>query len=107
MGGFILHQGATVLCVHGGQAQPTVPNPRVKVDGKPVVTQTAPHTVAGCPFLTPAGAPLPCVIAQWTVAATRVKVAGAPVLLKDSQAVCSPNGTGVNITSTQVKVKGT
>ena len=29
MPGFLLHVGATVLCAHGGQAQPTVPNPRV------------------------------------------------------------------------------
>ena len=31
MAGMLLHQGATVMCVHGGQAQPTSPNPRVKV----------------------------------------------------------------------------
>ena len=29
MPGPILHMGAAVLCAHGGQAQPTVPNPRV------------------------------------------------------------------------------
>ena len=28
MPGFLLHQGATVLCAHAGQATPTVPNPR-------------------------------------------------------------------------------
>ena len=31
MPGFLVHVGATVLCSHGGQAQPTVPNPRVTV----------------------------------------------------------------------------
>ncbi len=51
MPGFLLHQGATVLCMHGGQAQATAPNPRVMVVGQPVVTQTAPHVVAGCPFM--------------------------------------------------------
>ena len=107
MPGFLLHQGATVLCVHGGQVQPTAPNPRVKVAGQQVVTQPAPHTVAGCPFVNPAGAPQPCVTAQWISAATRVRVAGAPVLLQDSQAICTPNGTGVNIVVTQVRVKGT
>ncbi len=44
--------------------------------------------------------------AQWVMAATRVKSNGVPVLLQDSQAVCAPNGTGVNILVTQVRVKG-
>ena len=39
MPGPILHLGATVTCSHGGQAQPTAPNPRVLVSGQPVVTQ--------------------------------------------------------------------
>ena len=49
---------------------------------------------------------MPCVTAQWVSAATRVKAGGLPVLLQDSQAVCAPNGTGVNILVTQVRVKG-
>jgi len=104
MPGFLLHQGATVLCIHGGQAQATVPNPRVKVGGQPIVMQPAPWTVAGCPFV-PA-APMPCVTAQWVTAAMRIKSTGQPVLLQDSQAVCAPNGTPVNIVATQVRVKG-
>ena len=28
MAGFLLHQGAVVMCAHGGQATPPVPNPR-------------------------------------------------------------------------------
>jgi hypothetical protein len=106
MPGFLLHAGATVLCAHGGQAQATAPNPRVTVGGQPVVTQPAPHTVAGCPFSTPGG-PMPCVTAQWTVGATRVFAAGQPVLLADSQATCIPNGTPVTITVTQIRVRGT
>lgn len=107
MPGFLLHQSATIMCMHGGQAQATAPNPRVKVGGQPVVTQAAPHSVAGCPFTTPAGAPLPCVTAQWVTGATRVLAGGLPVLLQDSQAVCVPNGTGVTVVVTQVRVKGT
>ena len=105
MPGFLLHQGATILCSHGGQVQATASNPRVKVGGQPVVTQTAPHTVAGCPFSTPGG-PMPCVTAQWVTGALRVKVGGMPVLLQDSQAICVPNGTPVNIVMTQIRVKG-
>ncbi|HEY0737926.1 MAG TPA: PAAR-like protein [Herpetosiphonaceae bacterium] len=106
MPGFLLHQGATVICMHGGQAMPTAPNPRVKVSGQPVVTQSAPYTVAACPFNV-SGAPSPCVTAQWVTAATRVKAGGVPVLLQDSQAICAPNGTGVNILVTQTRVRGT
>jgi hypothetical protein len=105
MPGYLLHVGATVLCTHGGQAQPTVPNPRVKVGGQPIVTQSAPYTIAACPFTVPSG-PLPCVTAQWTMAAMRVTASGVPVLLQDSQATCVPNGTPVNIVVTQVRVKG-
>jgi len=106
MSGFLLHQGATVLCLHGGQAQPTVPSQRVKVNNQPIVSQSSPHTVAGCPYNI-SGAPVPCVTAQWVMAATRVKAGGVPVLLQDSQAVCTPNGTGLNIVVTQTRVKGT
>jgi len=107
MPGFLLHVGATVLCSHGGQAQPTVPNPRVRVGGQPVVTQPAPYVVAGCPFTTPAAVPLPCVTAQWVTAALRVRAGGQPVLLQDSQAVTVPNGVPLNVVATQVRVKGT
>jgi uncharacterized Zn-binding protein involved in type VI secretion len=102
MPGFILHQGAQVMCMHGGQAQPTVPVPTVTVAGSAVTTQTAPYAVAGCPFVSPA--PGPCVTAQWVSASTRVKVNGAPVLLFDSQAVCIPTGTGLLVVMSQQKV---
>jgi hypothetical protein len=105
MPGFLLHSGATVLCAHAGQAQPTLPDPRVKVSGQPVVTQAAPYTVAGCPFNV-SGAPVPCVTAQWVTAAIRVRAGGLPVLLQDSQAICAPNGTPLSIVMTQVRVKG-
>lgn len=103
MPGYLLHSGATVLCAHGGQAMPTVPSPRVRVGGQPITTLSGPYSVTACPFNT--GSPVPCVTAQWTVGATRVRSSGVPVLLQDSQAVCAPNGTPVNIVVTQVRVK--
>jgi uncharacterized Zn-binding protein involved in type VI secretion len=105
MPGFLLHLGAVVLCAHGGQAQPTSPNPRVLVTGQPVTTQGAPYTVAGCPFNV-SGAPSPCITGQWVTAATRVLAGGLPVLLLDSQAICAPNGTPLMITTTQTRVSG-
>ena len=107
MPGFLLHQGATVLCTHGGQAQAAVVNPRVLVNGQPTVLQPNPHVIAGCPFTTPGGTPQPCVTATWTTAATRVTSNGMPLLLMDSQATCAPNGTPVSIVSTQTRVTAT
>ena len=103
MPGFLIHVGTTVLCAHGGQAQPTVPNTRLVVNGAPTVTMAAPHTVAGCPMVTGA-TPTPCVTAQWMVGATRVFSNGQPVLLVDSQAVCVPNGTPVTAVVSQTRV---
>ena len=105
MPGFLLHQGAVVLCAHGGQAQPTAPNPKVTVLGQPIVTMPPPYTIAGCAFNV-SGAPSPCVTASWITAATRVTSNGQPVLLLDSQAICAPNGTPLTITTTQAKVSG-
>lgn len=105
MPGFILHQGATVLCAHAGQAQPTVTDLRVKVSGQPVVTQPGPYTIAGCTFPPPPAATGPCVTASWVSAAVRVKASGLPVLLQDSQAICTPTGTPLNVVVTQVRVK--
>lgn len=102
MPGFVLHAGATVMCMHGGQAQPTAPFPRVTLGGQPVVTQTAPYVIAACALT---GTPNPpCVTAQWVSAATRVMAGGAPLLLQDSQAVCTASGTGLNIVVTQLRV---
>ena len=107
MPGFLLHQGATVLCAHAGQAQPTVPNPRVKVGGQMIVTLPTVYTIAGCTMPPPTAGNGPCVTATFTVGATRVMAGGQPVLLQDSQAICTPTGTPLTIAVTQVRVKGT
>ncbi|HXJ64314.1 MAG TPA: hypothetical protein VNN79_11215 [Actinomycetota bacterium] len=106
MPGFVLHVGATVICAHGGQAQPTVPSPRVLVGGQPVTTQSAPYVVAGCAFVPPSGNG-PCVSAQWVTGATRVTAGGQPVLIQSGQAVCTPTGTPLTVVVTQVRVKAT
>jgi hypothetical protein len=105
MPGTLLHQGATVFCAHAGQAQPVVPNPRVRVSGQPIVTQTSLYAIAGC---TLASVPSPpCLTAQWVTAAVRVRANGVPVLLQDSQSLCAPTGTPLSIVVTQLRVRGT
>jgi len=104
MPGFLLHVGATVLCAHAGQAQPTVPNPRVMVNGMPSVTLSAPYVIAGCTLPPPPGANGPCVTAQWLVGTTRVFSNGQPLLVQSSQAICAPSGTPLMIVMTQTRV---
>jgi len=106
MAGYLLTVGSVVLCSHGGKAQPTVPSPRVKVMGQPIVTQAAPWVVAGCAFPPPIAANGPCVTAQWLLGAIRVKSMGIPVLLQDNQALCAPTGTPLMVVFTQPRVKG-
>jgi hypothetical protein len=105
--GFLLHLGATVLCAHAGQAQPTVPNPRVTVSGMPTVTAAAPYVVAGCTFPPPPNGNGPCLTAQWVTAAIRISSDGQPLLLLDSQAICAPTGTPLLIVATQTRATGT
>jgi hypothetical protein len=107
MPGFLLHVGATVLCSHAGQAQATVPNPRVTVSGQPTIAMTSPFVVAGCALPPPPGANGPCVSAQFTTAATRITSNGQPLLLLDSQALCVPTGTPLLVTVTQTRTTGT
>ncbi len=105
MPGFLLHLGATVTCVHGGTATPTVPNPRVTVSGQPTVALSSPYVVAGCTLPPNAGGP--CVTAQYVTGSTRVTSNGQPLLLIDSQAVCAPTGTPVLNLAAQTRVTGT
>jgi hypothetical protein len=105
MPGPVVHVGATVLCMHAGQAQPVTPFPRVLVSGMPVVTQATPYVVAGCGLT---GSPNPpCATAQWVTAALRVLAGGTPAVIQGSQAVCVPTGTGLNVVAVQPRVIAT
>jgi hypothetical protein len=107
MPGFLLDVSSTVMCSHAGQAEPTVPNPRVVVSGQPTVTIAAPYMVAGCAFPPPPNGNGPCVTAQFTTGSVRITSNGQPLLLLDSQAICAPTGTPLIISVTQVRVTGT
>ena len=107
MPGFLMHQGATVLCAHGGQSQPTVPNPRVMVSGMLTVLLSSPYVIAGCAFPPPPAANGPCVTAQYVVGSVRVTSMGQPLLLMDSQAICVPTGTPLLPLVTQTRVTAT
>ena len=91
MAGTLVQQGATVLCSHGGQAQPTAPNPRVTPGRAPAVSPAAPWTVAGCPLPPNAGGP--CVTAMWTAGTVRVRSSWASRSSSPTgTATCVPTG---------------
>lgn len=94
------------MCAHGGQAQATVPNPRVTVMGMPTVAMTSPYMVAGCAFPPPPNGNGPCISAQWVTGALRVTSMGQPLLVLSSQAICVPTGTPLMIAVTQTRVTG-
>ena len=102
MPGPVLHLGASLLCAHGGQAQPTQPNPRVLLSGQPALTLGPPLVVAGCPFAT--ASPQPCVTASFTTASVRVQAMGVPLLLADSVGLTVPNGVPVIVAAVQPRV---
>ena len=106
MPGFLIQQGATVMCVHGGQAIATVPNPRVTVSGAPAALPD-PWTIAGCPGV-PIVPPIPpCVTGQWVIGTTRVTSDGQPLVIDTGEAVCTPAGTPLLPVVTQVRVAAT
>ncbi|MEP6068053.1 MAG: hypothetical protein ABJ246_19620 [Paracoccaceae bacterium] len=107
MPGPMLHFGATVLCSHAGQAQPTVPNPRVLVSGQPTVAQTGPWVVAGCAMPPPIAGNGPCVTAQFLTGSVRVLSLGQPLVLMDSQSIAVPTGTPLIPVASQFRVIAT
>lgn len=107
MPGPMLHVGATVLCAHGGQAQPTAPNPRVLVSGQPTVLLTAPWVVAGCAMPPPTAGNGPCVTAQFVTGSMRVLSLGQPLVLMDGQSIAVPTGTPLIPAVAQVRAIAT
>ena len=105
MPGYLAHQGATVICGHGGQAQPSAVNPRLTLGGQAAVSLPTPYTVAGCP-LTPSNGG-PCTSASWTAGTTRVRSLGQPLVIQSGTAVCAPTGVPLQVTAVQSRVRGT
>ncbi len=104
MPGFLVQVGAQVLCSHGGQATPTVPNPRVALSGAPSVLLTSPYVIAGCALPPPPAANGPCVTGQMLSGTTRVLSNGLPLVVQTSSSVCAPTGTPMLIIVPQPRV---
>lgn len=105
MPGYILHENATVMCGHGGEAKPPKVSTKVKVGGNGVALLSATYTVSGCSFPPPPAGAGPCASASFSKGADKVKVEGEAPILDDGQATATPTGVPLNIASTQKKVK--
>lgn len=106
MSGFLLDITSLVTCAHTpGKATPTTPNNKVLVLNNPTVTQTSQYIITSC-GLTGTQSP-PCATATYFKGATKVFSNGQPLLLEDSEAMCTPTGTPLSVRSTQTKVKAT
>ena len=103
--GFLVQDGAAVLCTHAGQARPTVVNPRVSMSRRSAVNLAPPWTISGCPLPPNAGGP--CVTATWTSGTTRVRSQGQPLVIQGGSATCLPTGVPLNVVLTQIRVRAT
>lgn len=106
----ILEAGCSMMCPHGGQVQVTASQFKVKLGGKPALLAGDTTTVAGCAFAV-GTKPQPCITVQWSMPATKVKIANQAPLLKTSIGLCKsaegiPQGP-VQIVSCQTKVLAT
>jgi hypothetical protein len=116
MPGAILNQGSIVQCAHAAPAQPTPSPQRVSILSQPVVTLATVYVISGCtnnsappnPVQAPPAPPppYPCASASFTSAAKRVTTMGVPLLLLDSQALCTPTGREARPVQAQPRVQG-
>lgn len=90
MGVPLLHAGNQILCAHGGSGEPVFSNIRVSTHGNYFLTAIDPVPFSGCLNTQPPGV---CVIGQYAMPATRVRICGQPALLSSSMATCTPTGT--------------
>jgi hypothetical protein len=116
MSNFLLTTESEIECIHGGVVRPGQSEPRVLVEGNPVLPQPYEATVEGCPLTLPAASRStgaahtlvvdpPCFIVDWTSGTTRVTSLGQPLLFGASVGIASPSGTEVIVTPVQSRVQ--
>ena len=104
MAGYILHEGATVLCKHPpGSASPDDTDKRVEVSGHAVMTIGRSSTVSAC-ALNGTNSP-PCTTAMWVKGASRVFAGGLPVAIDSGESLCVPSGGPLDPKLFQMRVR--
>jgi len=102
MPGFIVPLNATVQCSHQGTAQPASIEPRVLINGSPVVTVPGTYTISACALSASSG-PF-CATGQWINGATRVLAGGKPVAITSGSSSCVATGNPLVVLTCQPKV---
>lgn len=110
MSGYVLQQGVTISCPHGGSGVVTTADKSLFLTGAAALLVDDKVTVSGCAFNV-SGAPQPCVRVTWQAPATKVSVKGAAVLLSTSVGLCvnaagAPQGPA-QVSGYQTKVRAT
>lgn len=97
----------TVACAHQAPARPGPGDPRVRLDGAPVVPASTVYTVTGCPQPPPTAANGPCATSTppWSGTTLRVKAGGQALVLRESTVTCVPTGTPLRVSATQMRVR--
>jgi hypothetical protein len=110
MGARLLDVGCTIQCPHGGEVTAIVSaNTALSMGDALAALATDSMTITGCSFNV-SGSPVPCVMIQWSVPATRVSVSTVHVLLETSVGLClnaagALQGTAI-VNGVQTKVSG-
>jgi hypothetical protein len=87
MSGYVLHEGALVLCSHPpGVATPDNVSSRVTVSGHALVTVFMQYTVSGCALT--GSSPNACTRGTWIRGASRVTADNMPVALDSGSSMC-------------------
>jgi len=105
MPGFLLHDGATVQCAHGGRGKPIATNPKVSVSKQQTVFLSMQWSISGC--ANPPSAGGPCTMGTFTVGTTRVTSNSQPLAIFGGTGTCIPTGVPLLTISSQTKVTGT
>ena len=98
----LVQQGATVVCSHGGQAQPTAPNPRVTLAGQPSIVTSAP--VDGCRLHPAARLRRALRDRPVDVRHRSGDVGGPAARRRQGSATCLPTGVPLQVALTQARV---
>lgn len=92
----IVTQGTIATCPHAIPVTIPASGAKLLIAGTHAALMGDKGTIAGCPFTTPEPKPQPCVVAEFTKAASKVMSGGTPVLLVNPGDLCKsgaiPNG---------------
>jgi hypothetical protein len=83
-----LTTASILMCPHGGMVKIISSSPTVGASQNPIATTADTFLIAGCPYQSPPGIPMPCLMVEWISSDTVLKVKGNPTLSQTSSGLC-------------------